>query len=124
MPRRRSARAREAGVCSCAEPDTFPDRCDLRDACPRISKGLDRDAPTCSAPKSDRAALALPGGPVVRCVGRSPVCGQAMTGRETSVYADKSLAAKSRRALAVQELAERLALSGDTLQEWLTAPER
>jgi len=35
------------------------------------------------------AALVMPGGLVVRCLGRGPVCGGAMTGRRTSACADK-----------------------------------
>jgi len=51
-----------------------------------------------SETRSDRAALVKPGGPVVGCVRRDPVCGEAMPGRRMSTCSDQCRARQSRLA--------------------------
>jgi hypothetical protein len=73
-----------AGICSRAEPDTFPDRRDLRDACRSITEGPKRDARdlfrlsirTCAFGKASRACGRL--AETLRGVRRSHDAAQAL----------------------------------------------
>jgi hypothetical protein len=98
VAKRQVERASRGSIHASAKPDSFSD--DRTNWTTRALGSTEDRNPMREAildSKSERAAVAAPGVPVVASSRPCPVCGQAMTGRKTSACSDRCRAAKSRR---------------------------